>query len=393
MREQKEKVIIVFTVYKDILKKSEQASLIQLRKVLNKYPICCIGPKRLENVLRTYGEYKVFQDKYFVNISSYSQLMLSAFFYETFKEYEYILIYQLDAFVFDDRLLYFCNLGYDYIGAPVPYAMWRHSRTMVGNGGLSLRRVSACIEVTKNKEKIIEISGQSQDFNDYEDKFFGYCGANESIDFRIPNVKEALDFSVEADVSGAYKKIQQGVITPFGCHGWTKLYFFGFWKLYLKKHIKPELLLAVEQEILGKSALLTSNDFKSECILIYLMERIMRKPAKQYKTITGKILPCDTVVLWGCGKIGKRIVPFIKYLGIIILAFYDRSAETIREYNGISIKRPCEKINGKLPFVIITVNDARKEIEEELISKGYIYGESFIYYGDLVKALSHRYRI
>ena len=37
-----------------------------------------------------------------------------------FLEYQYMLIYQLDAFVFEDKLDYFCELGYDYIGIPVP---------------------------------------------------------------------------------------------------------------------------------------------------------------------------------------------------------------------------------------------------------------------------------
>lgn len=45
--------------------------------------------------------------------------MLSAEFYDRFAAYEYVLIYQLDAFVFADRLAEFCQMGYDYIGAPV----------------------------------------------------------------------------------------------------------------------------------------------------------------------------------------------------------------------------------------------------------------------------------
>jgi len=44
--------------------------------------------------------------------------MMSPAFYDAFKAFDYILIYQLDAFVFRDELEYFCSLGYDYIGAP-----------------------------------------------------------------------------------------------------------------------------------------------------------------------------------------------------------------------------------------------------------------------------------
>lgn len=45
--------------------------------------------------------------------------MLEADFYRRFGKYKYMLIYQLDAFVFSDKLLDFCEMGYDYIGAPV----------------------------------------------------------------------------------------------------------------------------------------------------------------------------------------------------------------------------------------------------------------------------------
>ncbi len=43
--------------------------------------------------------------------------MMDNTFYKQFLNYEYILIYQLDAFVFKDELNY-CSQGIDYVGAP-----------------------------------------------------------------------------------------------------------------------------------------------------------------------------------------------------------------------------------------------------------------------------------
>ena len=53
-------------------------------------------------------------------------MLLTADFYRRFTDYEYILIHQLDVFLFEDKLLEFCDMGYDYIGAPYPKfdAIW-----------------------------------------------------------------------------------------------------------------------------------------------------------------------------------------------------------------------------------------------------------------------------
>lgn len=61
---------------------------------------------------------RYFNEQYFDSRKSYNELMLSVDFYRSFREYQYMLIYQLDAFVFEDQLEYWCNKGYDYIGAP-----------------------------------------------------------------------------------------------------------------------------------------------------------------------------------------------------------------------------------------------------------------------------------
>jgi hypothetical protein len=45
--------------------------------------------------------------------------MLSIDFYKRFRDYKFILIYQLDAYVFRDELEYWCEQDYDFIGAPL----------------------------------------------------------------------------------------------------------------------------------------------------------------------------------------------------------------------------------------------------------------------------------
>ena len=59
-----------------------------------------------------------FANYYFESISGYNKLLLSLEFYNRFKEYEYLLIHQSDAYLFKNELDYWCQKGFDYIGAP-----------------------------------------------------------------------------------------------------------------------------------------------------------------------------------------------------------------------------------------------------------------------------------
>lgn len=115
------KVAAVIPVYKEEIDDLEKISLAQARKVLGKYPFVFVAPEGKKISYAESGDAVVrFPPQFFQNTMTYSMLLMSPFFYEAFKAYDYILIYQLDAFVFYDALEKFCSLGYDYIGAPWP---------------------------------------------------------------------------------------------------------------------------------------------------------------------------------------------------------------------------------------------------------------------------------
>ena len=105
------KVAVVIPVYKKELDPLEEISLAQVRKVLGKYPIVFVTP---EGKIFPYFEagdmIAHFPQGFFQNTDTYSKLLLSPQFYDTFKDFEYILIYQLDAFVFYDALEAFSRL-------------------------------------------------------------------------------------------------------------------------------------------------------------------------------------------------------------------------------------------------------------------------------------------
>ena len=116
-------VKIVIPIYKTDLNVYETVSLNQVVDVLKNYTKIIIKPTNLDvkAILDKYDnqfDVQDFDDDYFTDLVGYNRLMLSPEFYGRFEDSKYILIYQLDAFVFRDELAYWCSLNYDYIGAP-----------------------------------------------------------------------------------------------------------------------------------------------------------------------------------------------------------------------------------------------------------------------------------
>ncbi len=215
------KVAVVIPVYKAELNELEKISLAQCRKVLGKYPLIFVAPAgaKFPYFAPTDGIAR-FPSGFFENVLTYNCMMTAPFFYEAFKDFEYILIYQLDAFVFYDALEEFCALGYDYIGAPWSYNERRDfpdvKNVRVGNGGFSLRKVKAHYNLLTEHSDLVKRMTVTR----AEDDFFAYCGAREDINFSVPPVEIAALFSVEYLLEHSLKNI--GGI-PFGCHGWTKM--------------------------------------------------------------------------------------------------------------------------------------------------------------------------
>ncbi|MDB5089551.1 MAG: hypothetical protein JWR09_3545, partial [Mucilaginibacter sp.] len=112
------KVAVIIPFYRNTILAYEEIALQQCEKILSGYPKIAIKPRSLvlpEAIKKyTFSNVINFEDKYFNNVQGYNNLMLSDVFYSTFLEYDYILIHQLDAFVFKDDLMYWCEQGYDY---------------------------------------------------------------------------------------------------------------------------------------------------------------------------------------------------------------------------------------------------------------------------------------
>ncbi len=242
-------VKVIVPIYRNQLDDYERISLEQNRKVLKAYPFVFIHPKELDisPLLKEISgcTEEVFDDEYFHGINGYNRLMMSSDFYARFSNTKYLLICQLDAYVFRDELLGWCKEGYDYIGAPwsVPmhfrlpllkqwrkrfHSKWRTEKDFkVGNGGFSLRKVSSHLQATEQLQDVIHKHLSKPGYTSNEDLFFALEVNKHGMKFSYPNYKKALQFSFDKYPALCYK--ENGKRLPFGCHGWYKGKMKDFW--------------------------------------------------------------------------------------------------------------------------------------------------------------------
>ena len=91
----KDEVVIVVPVYKEWRDSTEKLSLEQLYRILGTYNICFVAPKKMHSFLEEKKLNNIcFDDNFFMNTRTYSELLLSDLFYKNFSNYEYMLIYK-----------------------------------------------------------------------------------------------------------------------------------------------------------------------------------------------------------------------------------------------------------------------------------------------------------
>lgn len=248
-------IVVIIPIYKEDLTEDELISYIRTLKILKDYAIFLIHPDKLElkNYLKTEKRVytKSFDKNYFQNIKNYSSLMLSDNFYSSFSDYEYMLICQLDCYIFKDELLNWCNRGFDYVGAPwvLDYADFLYELALkkhkfplkfrnkifrrvfkltnnVGNGGLSLRKVNTHIEALKKYQYVAK-----NWYPNLEDTFWSLYVSSYEKSFKIPNYKTASAFSIETYPQYFIQFVDD---IPFGCHAW-KRWGAEFWNSYYFK--------------------------------------------------------------------------------------------------------------------------------------------------------------
>jgi hypothetical protein len=208
----------------------------------------------------------IYPKNYFSSIYSYNDLLKSKLFFEPFKDFEFMLLVQSDAYIFEFDFEPF--MEYDFIGGPWQQHIFdTHIKTLhCGNGGFSLRNIPKAITVLNQDiqalpfKKIRRYTFESEFHTNksfikkawdtlyfyffqnslkdgknglpfiYEDVYWSLIVPVVYSEFRIPDGLTALQFAFDTYPEICFEQNHQKL--PKGCHGFNK-YSPEFWKQFI----------------------------------------------------------------------------------------------------------------------------------------------------------------
>ena len=259
--------VVLIISHKPDLSGSESASLKQCMRILGNYSTVLICPEGMD--VTTYKHvapelhYDFINPTWLSSYRSFNRLKISPLLYQKYRTFEYILFYELDAWVFRNELEFWCKEGYDYIGSPWFegfYLAKPNSEFLgVGNGGFSLRKTSSHLKALRSWKYITPLAVLLKEFishpspytarklmrnltiennifhaaNNYsenEDLFWGLVVAEKFPWFRVPDPVTASHFAMEFNAPVLFERNSHKL--PFGCHKWEALHP-DFWKQFI----------------------------------------------------------------------------------------------------------------------------------------------------------------
>lgn len=262
------RTVVAVPVYKALFSQDDLLSLGLLKHVLGKsHEIKIFKPASLQVQVNDWATVDM-PDETMSSRSAYSDLLLSKEFYESFADFDHVLIHQLDALVLKDTLQQWADLNLDYIGSiwvrssieKWENVVWDYVEEGVGNGGLSLRNVKNCIAVLNQAESLVQhqfrdlsnFSGgalirefthrflDAKVFSENEDMFWGLVAETVNKNFKKGSTQQALEFGFEYDPDFCLRRLGH---LPFGCHAWNRFpESRKFWSELLKEHFDVDAL-------------------------------------------------------------------------------------------------------------------------------------------------------
>jgi hypothetical protein len=217
---------VTIPVYKEKLTEFEEHSLIECVKKLSiKYEIHLVCPRGL-NVMNymKYHTFKVdrFDNEYFRSVKDYHRLLKSSVFYSKYEEFKYIFHYQLDSWIFEDKLDALMTMDFDYYGAL--HKINGSDEYFTGDGGVSLRKVSTFKRLTEELEREGKIDDDIK-----EDELFTKLGIGGKLKLSPYNI--SILFSINDEPLLLYSIAKQ---LPFVCRNvFNNVVSFDTWFKYI----------------------------------------------------------------------------------------------------------------------------------------------------------------
>jgi len=253
------------------LSEDDEISLRHLRKHLGGYEKHLLVPKGMEVNMEGFSLLEL-DRRHFGSAANHNRMLYRTDFWENFADFEYVLMYHLDALVFSDQLQEWCERGLDYIGSPFLQcadAPWVRVER-VGNGGFALYRVSSVLKVLWSRyaddpsrwyqdhfwrqiefqRKVLkpvrdavpgwlkgrataQLRGKLQKLDHTEvnergnDLFWSDQAKRYFPEFKVASLEDGLAFSFEMEPRRCFERT--GGRMPFGCHAFGR-YDRAFWE-------------------------------------------------------------------------------------------------------------------------------------------------------------------
>ncbi|WP_026899009.1 DUF5672 family protein [Daejeonella oryzae] len=263
---------VIIPVHKSNLTQNERLSLIQCRNILISFDVFLIYPEtvNISEYVVAFPELKLQKvtPLWLDSIASYNRMKCSVKFYKKFQQYNYMLTYELDSYIFSSEFEKANAFNHDYIGAPwfKDHANATQKSNIIpgGNSGFSIRNIHKCLYVLhclasvsgywKAFRKlglhriirftlILRLFNSSWRIKGKNVYFFGLISNNQInedtfwsvavpqvLKFNIAPLEHAIKFSFEVNPSILFNKNNKEL--PLGCHAWEK-YEKDFWKAHI----------------------------------------------------------------------------------------------------------------------------------------------------------------
>lgn len=262
---------IVIPTHKEEPTLEEKISLIQCQKVLGNFPIYLLHPLGMKidayKAIFPNLMYLSVSPELMGSISAYNKLMISPLIFKALQNYSHLLIHEPDAIVLKNSLIYWCEQGYDYIGAPwflnEDVSDFRLKAT--GNFGLSLMNVNAantifqrnarwytpsmilrdllrCIRGRADLTRVFKAMGAegkltaaSRLYTEHCDIFWSYMVPKINPKFKKAPPESAINFAWEKNPEKSFKKCNGEM--PFGIHAWSKYNYEFLRPLFIEANV------------------------------------------------------------------------------------------------------------------------------------------------------------
>ncbi|RBL93862.1 DUF5672 family protein [Chitinophaga flava] len=261
---------VIITVHQPYMSAEEEVSLLACYRHLKAYDCFLVFPAGMDTVSYQHIHPQLILQpvapEWLSSILHYNRMKVNPSFYALFSDYQFMMTYELDAYIFSSDIAAHHGFDYDFIGSPIfegfmnatpgaPFMEMLNSGFSIRNisiGRKALKRLRQYRVIWKGYRfllsnaawlcKMVPASTRELIYNYHLTNYYKGFDFNEDIiwsqvfpaiypAFRVAPLERAYRFGFEVNAAELYELNHHRL--PLGCHAWSK--FPGFWKTYIER--------------------------------------------------------------------------------------------------------------------------------------------------------------